>query len=177
VSSAGFLKSMLAGFAASLRPLRDATASPEGLAGFLKGFGWTLAPADLGKVTGALGGLSAVPDDTSSQSLAELTSALLAAGTAVRKIAASGAPGAFASTFPRELLDDVAYGAIAQGSPGLFGVLHLVGVLTEQAVPADAASGRAEHTERQVHWDRLESLADRAGCVNSVPAWVRAHGP
>ncbi|HEY7396690.1 MAG TPA: hypothetical protein VH538_00195, partial [Gaiellaceae bacterium] len=161
MSSESVLTSLLSGFAASLRPLRDAIASPDAFAAFLSRFGWTLAPGDLAHVTGALGGLSSLPDDTSSQSLEELTGELVAATAAVRKVASSGAPAAFASTFPRELLDDVAYSAIAQGSPGLFGVLHFVGVLAERAVPADAATGRSEFTARQVHWDRLASLADR----------------
>jgi hypothetical protein len=159
MSAADLLKSVLAGFAASLRPLRDAIASPDAFAAFLTEFGWTLAPADLTNVTATLGGLASLPDDTSSQSLEEVTRELTAASDVIRRVTSTGAPAAFASTFPRELLDYLAYSAMAQGPPGLFGILHLVGVLQERQVAADAATGRAEYTERRVHWDRLTSLA------------------
>jgi hypothetical protein len=46
MSSTGFLTSILSGFTASLRQLRDAAASPDAFATFLKEFGWSLSAAD-----------------------------------------------------------------------------------------------------------------------------------
>ena len=162
MSADGLLNGALAGFAASLRVVRDAVASPGAFTAFLAEFGWTLSPADLASVTTSLKDLASLPDDTSSLSLEQLAAALVSAGTVIRRVASSGAPTAFASTFPRELLDYVVYSAIAQqGPPGLFGLLHFVGVLGERRVPADSATGRAEYTERQVHWELLSSLPDQ----------------
>src|SRR4029453_5723742 len=81
----------------------------------------------------------------------------------VRGIANSGAPAAFAQTFPRELLEYLVYVAIAQQPPPLVGVLHFMGELGERRVPADSDSGRAEHTELLVNWERLGQLAEDPG--------------
>jgi hypothetical protein len=171
MSSSGFLLSVLAGFAKALDPLRTAAASPEAFAAFLKDFGWTLAPADIGHVTGALGGLSALPADPSSVDAAQLAGQLAAAARLIRNIASSGAPAAFASTFPRELLDRLVYSALAAQAPPLFGLLHLVGVLSEQRVPASSTTGRAEYVERRVAWNQLSALAD-----DPVTAMKQAYG-
>ncbi len=161
MSSASFLKSVLSSFAQALQPVRAAVASPDAFAAFLQQFGWTLAPADLAHVTGALGDLTSLPSDTSSLSLEQLTGELLSAGNVIRRISTSGAPAAFASTFPRELLDYLVYSALAQQGPPLFALLHFVGVLSERRVPAAPDTGRAEYIERQVHWDRLGPLGDQ----------------
>ena len=162
MSSDGVLSSALAGFVASLRVVRDAVASPDAFTAFLAQFGWTLAPADLTSVTSAVKDLASVPDDTSSLNLEQLAAAIVSAASVIRRITSSGAPAAFASTFPRELLDYVVYTAIGgQGPPGLFAVLHFVGVLGERRVPADATTGRAEYTERLVAWDVLTALPDQ----------------
>ena len=42
----------------------------------------------------------------------------------------------------------------------MFGILHFIGVMGERRVPADGATGRAEHVEREVHWERFSALAD-----------------
>ena len=173
MSSDGVLSGALAGFAASLRIVRDAVASPAAFTEFLQEFGWTLAPADLTSVTTALKDLASVPDDMSSLTLEQLTVAIVSASSVIRRVASSGAPAAFASTFPRELLDYVVYAAIAQqGPPGLFGLLHFVGVLSERSVPADTASGRAGYTERQVHWELLSALAGQPlAAVKQTYGW------
>jgi hypothetical protein len=160
MSSASFLQRVLSGFAESLQPLQEAVASPAALAAFLGELGWALAPGDLTHVSGALGGLSS-PADPSSLSLEQLAQDLISAATVIRRISGSGAPAAFAATFPRELLDFLVYGALAEQSPPVFGLLHFVGILSERHLPADAGTGRAEHIERQVHWDRLSLLADQ----------------
>jgi hypothetical protein len=161
VSSSGPLRSLLAGFLASFSVVSDAVASPDAFAAFLQRFGWSLTPADLSSVTSSLGELSSLPTDPSSLSVEELTANLLSACTAVQRVSTSGAADAFVSTFPRELLDYLVYSATAQGAPGLFGLLHFVGVLSEQSIPADPSSGRTQYTQRQVHWDRLSGLVDQ----------------
>jgi hypothetical protein len=161
MSSTSFLKSILAGFAESLQPLQAAIASPDAFTGFLRQFGWTLAPADLTHVSGSLGNLSPLATNPSSLSVEQLATDLVSAGKVIRGISDSGAPAAFSSTFPRELLDYLVYSALAQQSAPLFALLHFVGVLNEQRVPAAADTGRAEYIERQVHWDRLGLLADQ----------------
>ena len=160
MSSEAFLKSVLAGFASAFDPLRQAVTSPAALNQFLAEFGWALSPSDLGAVTGSLAGLPASSGDPSNQSAGQLATELIGASTAVRKIAQSGAPSAFASTFPTELLDYLVYFALARQSPPVFSLLHFVGVLTEQKMPADPATNRAEFVLREVHWDRLGGLAD-----------------
>ena len=172
MSSTSFLKGVLSGFASALQPLRDAIASPDGLTGFLQEFGWTLVPADLTRVSGSLGDLSSLPTDPSALSVEQLTAELISAANVIRRIATSGAPAAFASTFPREVLDYLVYLALAQQSPPVFALLHFVGVLSERHVPADAGTGRAEYIERQVHWDRLSSLVDQPlGTVAQTYGW------
>jgi hypothetical protein len=94
---------------------------------------------------------------------------------AVRSIAVSGAPAAFASTFPSELLDFLVYSALAQHGPQLFGILHLGGVLTEQRLPAAAATGRGGYVARRVHWDRLSDLVgDPVATVKQAYGWGSA---
>lgn len=160
MSSADFVKDILAGFADTLQPLRAAVASEDAFTAFLKQFGWTLQPADLSSVVSALHDVSTLATNPSSLSIDQLTDDLKAAAALVRKVASSGAPAAFVSTFPRELLDYLVYGALASNVRPLFGILHFVGVLSEQRIIANAATGRGEHIERQVHWDRLGPLAD-----------------
>jgi hypothetical protein len=161
LSSPGFLKRILSAFAESLQPLRDGLASREAFAEFLNQFGWSLGPTDLTNVMGSLGKLSTLATDPSSLNLEQLVGELVSVGKAIRTIANSGAPTAFATTFPRELLDFLFYSAVVQKCPPLFGILHFAGVLNTRRVPKDAATGRAEHIERQVHWERLGPLADQ----------------
>jgi hypothetical protein len=161
MSSTSFLKQVLSGFADSLQPLREAVASPNAFAMFLQQFGWALAPADLTQVTGSLGDLSSLAADPSSLSLEQLTGDLISVGNVIRRVSTSGAPAAFVSTFPRELLDFLVYTALAENSPSVFGLLHFVGALSERRVPADGSKGRAEYISREVHWERLGPLADR----------------
>src|SRR5213592_4658307 len=101
MGSPDFLKRVLSGFAETLQPLQKAVSSPNDFASFLKQFGWTLEPADLTRVTGSLSQLPSQAADPSSLSLEQLSENLLAAGNAVQRITASGAPAAFVSTFPR----------------------------------------------------------------------------
>src|SRR5262249_25458170 len=133
----------------------------DAFAKFIRRFGWTLGPADITQVTSTLGQVTSLARDPSSMSLEQLTSDLIAAGNVVRRIANSGAPEAFVSTFPRELLDYLVYSALAQQAPPLFGILHFVGVIGERRVPADTTTGRAEHIEAKVQWERLAPLADQ----------------
>src|SRR2546425_8550401 len=153
MSSPNFLKRVLSGFAESLQPLREALSSADAFAKFIRRFGWTLGPADLTQVTNTLGQVASLARDPSSMSLEQLTSDLISVGTVVRRIANSGAPEAFVSTFPRELLDYLVYVALAEQVPPLFGILHFVGVLGERRVSAETTTGRAEHIEAQVHWE------------------------
>jgi hypothetical protein len=172
VSNSDFFTSILSGFTVSLRQLRDTAASPDAFAAFLKEFGWGLSGAEQTNVTGALTGLSTLPDDTSGQSPEQLLGEIGGAIEAIRAIEATGGPAEFASTFPRQLLDYTVYSAIAQGSAGLFGILHFAGVLSERGVPADAANGRLDYTERLVHWDRLTGLVDDpAGTFGETYGW------
>lgn len=160
MSSSGLLQQILGGFANALTPLRDAVASPAAFQSFLKQFGWTLGDADLAQLTTTLKDLSTLAANPSSLSVEELASDLVKAATIVRSISSSGAPAAFVSTFPEELLDYLVYSAVATGIPGLFGVLHFAGVFSEKRIAADAATGRAEHIEFIVAWARLGPLAD-----------------
>ncbi len=161
MSSSGLLQQILGGFANALAPLRAAVASPAALQSFLKQFGWTLPDANLTQLTTTLKELSTLAADPSSMSVEQLASDLVKAATMVRSITTSGAPQAFVSTFPEELLDYLVYSAVATGVPGLFGVLHFAGVFSEKRVAADATTGRAEHIEFIVAWDRLGGLADQ----------------
>jgi hypothetical protein len=161
VSSANFLQRILSGLAGAFQPVREALQSPAAFTAFTRQFGWNLAPADLASVTRSLGDLAALATDPASQSLDQLSTDLISASKVIRGISNSGAPAAFLSTFPRELLDYVMYSALADKAPPLFGLLHFVGVLGEQRVPADGATGRAEHVQLQVHWERLAPLADQ----------------
>ena len=161
MSSTSFLKQVLSGFAESLQPLRESVASPELFAEFLQQFGWTLAPADLTQLTGSLGDLSSLAADPSSLSLEQLTGDLISAGNVIRRISGSGAPAAFASTFPRELLDFLVYSALAESNPQIFGLLHFVGALSERRVPADGNTGRTEYISREVYWERLGLLSEQ----------------
>ena len=160
MSSDGFLKSILAGFADSLQPLRDAVASPDACAQFLAQFGWTLSAADLQSLTGSLTDLQTLGTNASAQSVTELTADLVSVSKLIRQISGSGAPAAFSSTFPGELLEYLVYFAVAEKSPPIFALLHFVGVVSERQVPADS-NGRAAHVERQVHWETLGPLADQ----------------
>jgi hypothetical protein len=161
MSSAGFFKRILSGFVESFEPLRDAVASPDAFAEFLQQFGWTLGPTNLTQVKNSLSDLSILATDPSALNLEQLVSKLVSVGKAIRTIASSGAPTAFVSTFPRELLDYLVYSAVAEQSSALFGILHFVGVMSERRVSADAETGRKEYIERQVRWDRLGPLANR----------------
>jgi hypothetical protein len=159
--SSSFTKQMLVGFADALQPLRDALASETAFTGFLKQFGWTLSNANATALTAALKDITTLATNPASLSLEQLTSDLISASSIVRRIGTSGAPPAFVSTFPRELLDFLVYQAVGTKVPPLFGLLHFVGVLTEERVAADSGTGRAEHIEVKVHWDRLGGLADQ----------------
>ena len=172
MSSSDFVKDVLAGFADTLQPLRDAAASEDAFTAFLKQFGWTLQPADLASVLNMISVVSTLATNPSSLSIEQLTQDLIAAATAIRKVASSGAPAAFVSTFPRELLDYLVYGALAGNVRPLFGILHFAGVLGEQRIAANTATGRAEYIERQVHWDRLGPLAkDPLATVEGAYGW------
>jgi hypothetical protein len=161
MSAATFFSRLLAGFARSLARLRDAVSSPDGVAPLLHEFGWDLAASDLALVTAAIGDLSTLADDPSSLGIDELTTEIASAIEAVRRIASSGAPPAFASTFPRELLDFLVYGALAEDSPSTFAILHFLGIISERAVDADLTTGRAAYTAREIRWDLLPEMAVR----------------
>src|SRR5205823_2446744 len=109
-------------------------------------------------LTAALKDITTLATNPASLSLEQLTSDLISASSIVRRIATSGAPPAFVSTFPRELLDFLVYQAVGTKVPPLFGLLHFVGVFTEERVAADSGTGRAEHIEVRVRWDRLGGL-------------------
>ncbi len=172
MSSSDFLKEVLTGFADTLQPLRDAVASPDAFTAFLAQFGWTLQAANVTSVLDALHDISTLASNPSSLSLDQLTQDLVEAAAAVRKVASSGAPVAFATTFPRELLDYLAYAALAQHARPLFGVLHFAGLLSEQRIAANPATSRAEYIARQVHWDLLGTIADDPlGTLKEVYEW------
>jgi uncharacterized protein DUF6603 len=174
MSSTGLLDRALAAFVASLAPLDDVISSPEKTAGFFNQFGWSLTATESTRVTTAMSSVTFTADP-STMSTEELVSHVGSAAVAVRSIAASGAPAAFASTFPSELLDFLVYSALAQHGPQMFGILHFGGVLTEQRLPADPATGRGEYVARRVHWDRLSGLAgDPIGTVNQTYGWGSA---
>lgn len=174
MSSAGLLDRALAAFVASLAPLDDAVSSPQKMAAFLSQFGWSLSGADSTRAIGALSGVTFAADP-STMSTEQLVSHVGSVAEAVRSIASSGAPAAFASTFPSELLDFLVYSALAQHGPQLFGILHLGGVLTEQRLPADPATGRGKYVARRVHWDRLSGLAgDPLATVTQAYGWGSA---
>ena len=161
MSSDSFLKQVLAGFANALEPLKEAIASPQAFASFLGGFGWTLASNDLNSVTGSLEGLSTLAADPSSMSLEQLAGDVVSAANVIRGLATSGAPAAFVSTFPEELLDFLVYYALAQQSAPIFALLHFGGVLGERRVPANSTTGRAEYVQRLVNWALLGQFADQ----------------
>jgi hypothetical protein len=174
MSSASLLDRVLAAFVVSLAPLDDAVSSPEKLAAFLDQFGWSLSGADSARVTSALSSVTFTADP-STMSTEQLVNHVGSVAEAVRGISASGAPAAFASTFPPELLDFLIYSALAQHGPQIFGILHLGGVLTEQGLPPAPASGRGEYVARRVHWDRLSGLAgDPIATVNQAYGWGSA---
>jgi hypothetical protein len=160
VASPSFLHRILSGFVSAFDPLREAIASPDAFTAFLREFGWTLAPADTSKGTGSLSGISALTTNPSSLTTEQLASQIGAAVVVIRKLATSGMPAAIASTLPADVIDYLVYLSAAR-SPMLFGLLHFVGVISEQRVPANTATGRAEYVARQIHWDRLSGLVDR----------------
>ncbi len=161
MSSSGVLQQILSGFADALAPLRDAVASPSAFQSFLKQFGWTLSDANLTQLTTELKDLSTLAANPSAMGVEQLAGDLVKAATLVRGIANSGAPQAFVSTFPEELLDFLVYTAVASGAPGLFGVLHFAGVFSEKRFAADATTGRTEHIQFIVAWSQLGGLADQ----------------
>jgi len=161
MSSDNFLKQLLAGFATALEPLKEAVASPQAFGSFLGEFGWTLESNALNSVTGSLGGLSSVSTDASSMNLEQLAGDLVSAANIIRSIATSGAPAAFASSFPHELLDFLVYAALAQQSAPTFALLHFGGVLSERRVAADSTTGRAEYVQRLVNWGLLGQFTDQ----------------
>jgi hypothetical protein len=160
VSADDLLHRLLAGFVQSLAPLDDAVSSPEGLAAFLRQFGWSLEPSDSAHVQASLNGIS-LPADPTSMSTGELLAQIASITSAIRSIATSGAPSTFATTFPGELLDFLIYSALANQMPRIFALLHFGGVLSEQSLPADPATGRGEYVARTLHWDRLSLLEDQ----------------
>jgi hypothetical protein len=159
MSESGLLDRALAGFIASLDPLREAIASPDSLSAFLREFGWSLAPEDIAKVNTALAALASLPADPSSLDTQQLASTVSNLVQGIRGIASSGAPAAFISTFPRELLDAFVYAALARSNQTAFALLHFVGVLGERRVAADATTGRTAYVAYDVHWERLSGLA------------------
>src|ERR1700722_3145159 len=161
MASSSFIQKVLAGFADALQPLRDAIASPTAFTSFLQQFGWTLSSANVSALTTLLADISTLAANPTSLSLEQLTGDLLQASTLVRKIASSGAPTAFVSTFPRELLDFLAYNAAATKVPPLFGILHFAGIFNEHYVAADSATGRSKYLAVQVNGDRLGPPADQ----------------
>jgi hypothetical protein len=170
--SSSFLQQLFSGFADALQPLRDAVASPTALAGFFTQFGWTLPDANIATLATTLKDIETLAANPASLSLSQLTQDLISVSTIVRKIASSGAPAAFVSTFPRELLDYLVYNACAVNVPPLFGILHFVGVFSEQRVPADAATDRASYVALTVHWDRLAALPDQPrATIESTYGW------
>ncbi|HUJ31227.1 MAG TPA: DUF6603 domain-containing protein [Candidatus Acidoferrum sp.] len=172
MSSSSFVKQLLSGFANALAPLRAAIASPTAFVAFLKQFGWTLPDATVSELRSLLSAISTLATNPSALSVEQLTSDLENVGSIIRKIESSGAPAAFASTFPRELLDYLVYSAVAANVPPLFGLLHFAGVFTEQRRPADSATGRAEYVQVTVHWDRLAPLADEPlETIESAYGW------
>ena len=106
-----------------------------------------------------------MPSDSSALTTEQLLSQIAAVAEAIRSISSSGAPAAFASTFPSDVLDYLIDSALAANGPKLFAILHFFGVLTERHVPADSATGRGEHVAREVHWDRLAALGSRPADV------------
>ena len=159
MSESSLLDRALAGFIASLDPLREAIASPDSLSAFLREFGWSLAPEDITKVNTALTSLASLPADPSSLDPQQLASTISNLVQVIRGIASSGAPAAFISTFPRELLDALVYAALARSNLTAFALLHFVGVLSERRVAADATTGRTAYVAYEVHWERLSGLA------------------
>ncbi len=171
MSAGDVLHRLLAGFASALKPLEDAAASPDALARFVGGFGWSLAPSDSSHVSGSLSGIS-VPSDPSALTTEELVSQIAAVAEAIRSISSSGAPAAFASTFPGDVLAYLIHSALAANGPKLFALLHFFGVLTERHVPAESATGRGEYIAREVHWDRLAALGSRpADALRQAYGW------
>src|SRR5262245_18664120 len=159
MSESGLLNRVLSGFIASLDPLREAIASPDSLSAFLGEFGWNLAPEDIAKVNTALTSLASLPVDPSSLDAQQLVSTVSNLVQGIRGIASSGAPAAFVSTFPRELLDALVYAALARSNQTAFALLPFVGVLSDRRVAADETTGRATYVAYDVHWERLSGLA------------------
>jgi hypothetical protein len=171
MSADDLLHRLLTGFAIALAPLEEAASSPDALAQFVGGFGWTLTAADSSRVNGSLSGIS-VPSDPSALTTEQLVTEIVAVAGAVRGIASSGAPTAFVSTFPGDVLDYLIHSALAANGPKLFALLHLFGVLTEKHVPADSATGRDDHIAREVHWDRLSMLGSQpADALRQAYGW------
>ena len=172
MASSSVVQKVLAGFAEALQPLRDAVASPAAFTGFLQQFGWAIASTSVSELTSLLQGVAALATNPTSLTLEQLTSELVQVATLVRKIAASSAPSAFVSTFPRELLDFLVYNAAATKVPPLFGILHFAGVFSEGYVAADSATGRSKYLSVQVNWARLAPLADQPlQTMQSVYGW------
>lgn len=165
------LHTALAGFASALKPLEDSVATPDALAHFVGGFGWSLTPADSDRVSNSLSGIS-VPADPSALTTDQLVSQIAGIATAIRSISGSGAPAAFANTFPGDVLDYLIHSALAANGPKLFSLLHFFGVLTERQVPADSATGRGDYVAREVHWDRLSTLGGQpADALQQAYGW------
>ena len=200
MSSQNFVGNVLAGFTDAFRPLEDSLTSIDDFAALLSSFGWTLDPGgDFSQITSALrpvaDALTAVdnavqalralgPDPTAEQIagvIPPLTDAIKALVSAIRALATG--PGftlppptpldkpEFWATFAQELLEWLLYMYVKDHQRVLFGILHFLGVLTEEE-EYPAVPFRHNYLRRGVRWDRIPKIVTSPqGLFADVYGW------
>jgi uncharacterized protein DUF6603 len=197
--SQSFVAGLLLGFNEALEPLTDALTTPEALEGFLADLGWPLDPGSttaqivqaFGQLPSALNqiaNLSAAlaQANTSSEdsqailsAIENLRPAVQSLMTVLQSLSTPANPATlpfplrqpeFWSTFPVQVLDLLIYREIERKLPKLFGILRLVGVLSEQ--PGVPVAGQSAYTARTVNWKRLPAIVSApSNLMHDVYGW------
>ena len=181
---------------ALLAPLQVALQSEAGLRGFLRDFGWDLAPgtADMGAVRDAIGigadltgvatalrNIATTDSAPSPNDLDTVVTSLTGAIGRLRELQSKPAPtglGALWSSFAAELPDGLVVGHLRRRHTGLFAILRFFGVIEEADVDPAGAASRIAYIRRTLHWDRLGVLiTDPSALVRSRFQWTADGAP
>lgn len=199
MSAPGFIVALAATLREIVRPLEEALDSPAEFAVLLREHGWHIegdaAPAvetfggrlrladRLPPLEQAIGELIATGSLTAEEASTVLDAAIDLL-SAIRSLAAmsppAGAPAPldrpeFWTTFPLDLAQTLVVDYLELRQPPLFAVLHLIGVIDQRDIAADATPGRVSYTKTELHWERLgETLSDPAAVMREVYGWGTA---
>ena len=171
MSSQGFVASLLKTFSDAFQPIEDSLASADAFTTFLAQFGWALpASMDMNAIKNAFANVTQSLDtlkqdaqqasagaDTLAGDIASLVGALLGLTLATT---GGGLPPplnqqAFWDTFPEDLLEYLVYTYLANHQPLVFGGLRFLGVLSEDSIAANPATGQAAYVRHGVDWSRI----------------------